>query len=79
MHKVHPLAWQAEPTDYANTHCMKCAAGWTRRGTDGITVILCLLDREPVFATMTDCDRFLSKEEAEDPHQLNLMPRQKAR
>ena len=31
MHKVHPLAWQAEPTDFATTHCMKCEAGWTRK------------------------------------------------
>ena len=35
MHKVHPLAWQSEPTDFATTHCMKCEAGFTRKGTDG--------------------------------------------
>jgi hypothetical protein len=69
MHKVHPLAWQAASTDYATTHCMRCQAGWTRQGADGAKVIVCLLDREPVFANMTDCDRYEPREEP--PHSLN--------
>jgi hypothetical protein len=63
MHKTHPLAWRAEPTDFATTHCSQCQAGWTRTGVDGAKIIVCLLDREPVLATMTDCDRFEPKEE----------------
>ena len=61
-HKAHPLAWNADPTDYATTHCMRCAAGWTRSGTDA-RVIVYLLDREQVFSNMTSCDRFESREE----------------
>jgi hypothetical protein len=64
MHKPHPLAWRAEPTDFATTHCMKCEAGWTRKGPDGAIVVVCLLDREPVLPSMTDCDRFQRREEA---------------
>ncbi len=63
MHKVHPLAWQAPNTEYARTHCMNCAAGWTRSGEDGARLIVCLLDREPVLTNMTSCDRFEPKEE----------------
>ena len=58
MHKTHPLAWQAPLTTFARTHCMRCEAGWTRSGQNGTRVIVCLLDREPVLNTMTDCDRF---------------------
>lgn len=56
-HKAHPLAWEAEPTDFATTHCMKCEAGWTRSGTDA-KVVVCILDREQVFPNMISCDRF---------------------
>jgi hypothetical protein len=48
---------------YAVSHCMTCAAGWTRTAGDGKRVIVCLLDREPVWQDMTDCDRFEAKEE----------------
>ena len=58
MHKTHPLAWQAPSTAFPRTHCMRCEAGWTRSGQNGARVIVCLLDREPVLNTMTDCDRF---------------------
>ena len=58
MHKAHPLAWQSKPTDFALTHCMRCQAGWTRLGENGAKIIVCLLDREPVLTTMTDCDRY---------------------
>jgi len=62
MQEVHPLDWNARPSDFALTHCMKCEAGWTRRGKDGAKVIFCLLDREPVWSNMTDCDRFAMRE-----------------
>ena len=77
MHKVHPLAWQAEPTDFAVTHCMRCEAGWTRSGADGAKVIICLLDREPVLTNMTDCDRYEPREEL--PDQLNPMAKNRAK
>jgi hypothetical protein len=64
MHKVHPLAWRAEPTDFAATHCMHCEFGWTRKGEKGAKIVVCLLDREPVLSAMTDCDRFEPREEA---------------
>jgi hypothetical protein len=68
MHKVHPLAWKADPTDFVTTHCMNCAAGWTRQGENGAKIVVCLLDREPVLNTMTDCDRFEPREEAIHHH-----------
>ncbi len=53
------------PAGYAATHCRNCAAGWTRTGTEGGVLTVCLLDREPVLADMTSCDRFEPKEEPE--------------
>jgi len=61
MRKQHPLAWQGPPTDFAVSHCMNCAAGWTRSG-QGANVVVCLLDREPVFTNMTSCTRFEPKQ-----------------
>jgi hypothetical protein len=66
MHKVHPLAWQAPPTDFAITHCSICKAGWTRSGEKGAKVIVCLLDREPAMTNMTGCDRFKHKDEPDE-------------
>ena len=43
---------------YVTTHCATCRAGWTRKDESGAMVIVCLLDREPVWSEMTDCDRF---------------------
>jgi hypothetical protein len=40
---------------------MNCAAGWTRCGQEA-DVVVCLLDREPVFTNMTSCNRFESKQ-----------------
>jgi hypothetical protein len=40
-------------------------------------VIVCLLDREPVFANMTDCDRYEPREE-EPPSALNPAPKERA-
>lgn len=45
-------------TDYITAHCRNCAAGWTRTRENGEAVIACLLDRGPVIADMTNCDRF---------------------
>jgi len=48
---------------YAETHCRRCAAGWTRQGKEGGVLTVCLLDREPVLGDMTHCDRFEVKEQ----------------
>jgi hypothetical protein len=53
--------WQ-ELTGYAATHCRNCAAGWTRTGEKGGMRTVCLLDREPVLAGMTNCDRYEPRE-----------------
>jgi hypothetical protein len=47
-------------SDYVTTHCTTCRAGWTRKDEAGEMVIVCLLDREPVWGDMTSCDRFES-------------------
>jgi hypothetical protein len=49
------------PTGYADTHCRQCEAGWTRTGKEGGVLTVCLLDREPVLADMTHCDRYEQK------------------
>ncbi|MGB7918408.1 MAG: hypothetical protein WCF79_24475, partial [Rhodomicrobium sp.] len=66
MRKQHPLAWPGKPTDFATSHCMKCAAGWTRGG-QGANVVVCLLDREPVFTNMTSRNRFEPKQKHPAP------------
>lgn len=64
MHTLYTKpSWQA-PTGYAASHCRNCAAGWTRTGKEGGVLTVCLLDREPVLADMTHCDRFERKEAA---------------
>jgi hypothetical protein len=57
------LLWQ-KPTGFAASHCRRCDAGWTRTGAEGGELTTCLLDREPVLADMTGCDRFEPKEPA---------------
>jgi len=54
-------SWQT-PTGYAASHCRNCAAGWTRTGKEGGVLTVCLLDREPVLADMTGCDRYEKKD-----------------
>jgi hypothetical protein len=54
------ILWR-KPTGYAASHCMNCEAGWTRTGAEGAVITVCLLDREPVLADMTGCDRFARK------------------
>jgi len=53
-----PKIFWRTPSGYAASHCMQCKAGWTRTGTEGAVITVCLLDREPVLADMTNCDRF---------------------
>lgn len=43
---------------YVTTHCTICRAGWTRKDDTGAMVIVCLLDREPVWAAMSACSKF---------------------
>jgi len=57
----HPL-WKT-PEGYAADHCTICKAGWTRVGTSGGSLTICLLDREPVLAGMTNCDRYEPRDE----------------
>ena len=57
------LLWQ-KPTGYGASHCMQCKFGWTRKGTDGAALTVCLLDREPILTDMTDCDRYEPKKDA---------------
>ncbi len=58
----HPL-WKT-PDGFAATHCTQCKAGWTRTGSQGGALTICLLDREPVLSGMTNCDRYEPREEA---------------
>jgi hypothetical protein len=45
-------------SDFVASHCMTCAAGWTRRSAAGGVIVVCLLDREPVWPDMDGCDRY---------------------
>ncbi len=51
------------PTGFAATHCRNCVAGWTRTGTEGGALTVCLLDREPVLTDMTSCDHYEPKQD----------------
>ena len=51
----HPL-WKT-PDGYAASHCTQCTMGWTRTGSEGALTV-CLLDRQPVLAGMTNCDHY---------------------
>lgn len=53
--------WRA-PSAFAESHCMKCEAGWVRRNKSGACLVICLLDRDPVLADMVQCDRFDPRE-----------------
>ena len=55
------LVW-GKPNSFAATHCLGCKAGWTRTGPEGGSLTVCLLDREPVLADMTSCDRYEAKD-----------------
>ncbi len=54
-------------SSYVETHCMTCAAGWTRRDEEGRSIVVCLLNREPVWPDMVHCNRY-QPDEALSPH-----------
>jgi hypothetical protein len=58
--KARSLLWK-KPEGFGLSHCMNCALSWTRSGTNGGKLTICLLDREPVLDDMTDCDRYEAK------------------
>ena len=51
------------PKGFAQTHCMKCQAGFVRTSTEGQTFLMCLLDRETVFQTIASCNKFKANAE----------------
>ena len=52
------------PPGFASSHCTQCKAGWVRTGKEGGKLTVCLVDREPVLADMTDCNKFQPREPA---------------
>jgi hypothetical protein len=58
MPPTQPIAHTYEPTDFAMTHCIRCARGRTHTIENGTTIIFCRLDREPVLVAMISCDRY---------------------
>ncbi len=50
------------PSTFCVKHCMKCQAGWTRSTSLGATVVICLLNREPVLPNITACNKFKPNE-----------------
>jgi hypothetical protein len=66
MHTTSPIARLPEVPEFARTHCMRCAAGWTRSLANGSKTVVCLLDREVVLTNMTDCDRYELREQEQE-------------
>ncbi len=66
------------PTGYAVSHCRNCEMGWTRTGTEGGVLTICLLDREPVLANMVDCDRYEPKALKKAPADQEAAPMEEA-
>lgn len=58
MTEPAPDASSPPTSSYAMTHCVTCAAGWTRRSAEGGVKVVCLLDRELVWPAMASCDRY---------------------
>jgi hypothetical protein len=52
---------------YVKTHCGTCAAGWTRRGPDGLTLYWCLLDRAQAWPSMEYCSRYTPERREDKP------------
>jgi hypothetical protein len=67
MDTVHGQSLQSF-SPYVVTQCTTCEAGWTRKDEHGRMVIVCLLDREPVWPKMVACDRFAARAETADAH-----------
>lgn len=51
-HEPQPL------NTFCAKHCVNCQAGWVRSTKLGATVVICLIDREPVLANITACNKF---------------------
>jgi hypothetical protein len=62
MHPTQNKPSYETPTGYVASHCMRCEAGWVRTGKEGGKLTVCLVDREPVLADMTDCNKFEARE-----------------
>ena len=60
---LRPQESQGSISGFVKTHCMTCAAGWTRQITDGGAWVVCLLDREKVHYKLADCDRYEPRKE----------------
>lgn len=65
MRRLRQAGLYGPISDYVKTHCGTCAAGWTRTGATGEKAYVCLLDREPVWPQMTNCDRYERREDSE--------------
>ena len=70
MEESEHEALPGDISEFASTHCMTCAYGWTRHGrrADGRegVVIWCLLDRQAVWEEMIFCDRYEVREPLDD-------------
>ena len=44
--------------NFRETHCMKCQAGFVRTTSMGATVVMCLVDREPVLVNIASCNKY---------------------
>ena len=65
MHHIRRAGLYGTISDYVKTHCGTCAAGWTRTGEQGQKSYVCLLDKEPVWPQMMECDRYEKREDSE--------------
>ena len=65
MRRRRPTGLYGPTSDYVKTHCATCAAGWTRTGPKGEKTYVCLLNREPVWPQMVECDRYELRDDSE--------------
>jgi hypothetical protein len=63
MHSPQPIARQIEASEFAETHCRQCEAGWTRTLENGAKAVICTLDLQPALTNMTSCDRYMLRED----------------
>jgi hypothetical protein len=62
MHNPRHGASPENTSEFVKTHCATCAAGWTRATEAGEMLVVCLLDRQPVWAAMSHCSRYEPEE-----------------
>lgn len=62
MHNPRHGALPENTSEFVKTHCATCAAGWMRATDKGEILIVCLLDRQAVWAAMTHCNRYEPEE-----------------